>query len=111
MCDIPSSQLPQPVLKGDELSIVIPEEEYEEGLKTCKLNLHARVIWPKGATPLTVHDLRIKLSTLWKNLSKWGISSLGRGFYEFTFTSLEDVKRVRSIPSWNLNPGILKLFN
>ncbi|XP_045821982.1 uncharacterized protein LOC123914862 [Trifolium pratense] len=36
--------------------------------------------------------------------------SLGKGFYEFTFTSLEDVRRVRSIASWNLNPGTLKLF-
>jgi hypothetical protein len=111
ICDIPSSQLPQPVLKGDELSILIPEEEYEAELQTCKLNLHARVIWPKGATTLTVHDLRIKLSAIWINLSKWGISSLGRGFYEFTLSNLEDVKRVRSIPSWNLKPGILKLFN
>ncbi|MCI67187.1 DUF4283 domain protein, partial [Trifolium medium] len=30
--------------------------------------------------------------------------SLGKGFYEFTFSSLEDVRRVRSIASWNLNP-------
>jgi len=35
---------------------------------------------------------------------------LGRGFYEFTFSCLDDVKRVRFIASWNLNPGILKLF-
>jgi len=33
-------------------------------------------------------------------------SSLGKGYYEFTFSCLEDVKRVRSVPSWNLNPGI-----
>ncbi|XP_058773455.1 uncharacterized protein LOC131647592 [Vicia villosa] len=36
--------------------------------------------------------------------------SLGKGFYEFTFSLIEDVKRVRSVASWNLNPGLLKLF-
>jgi hypothetical protein len=51
-----------------------------------------------------------KLAPLWKDLARWGVASLGKGFYEFTFSSLEDVRRVRSIASWNLNPGILKLF-
>jgi hypothetical protein len=47
---------------------------------------------------------------LWKDLSKWGVSSLGKGYYEFVFSTLEDVRRVRSIASWNLNPGLLRLF-
>lgn len=110
ICDIPQSQLPQPVLKGDNFAIEIPEEEYEAGMDTCKFNLHARIIWPKGATPLTVFALRTKLSSLWKGLSKWGVSFLGKGFYEFIFSNLEDLKRVRSSASWNLNPGVLKLF-
>jgi hypothetical protein len=110
LCDIPNSQLPQPVLKGDDFSITIPEEEYIAGMDSCKYNLHARVIWPKGSTPLTAIALRNKLSQIWKNLSKWGVTSIGKGFYEFSFTCLEDVKRVRSNTSWNLNPGVLKLF-
>ena len=111
ICDIPTSQLPQPVIKGDNLAIEIPKEEYLSGMETCKHNLHARIIWPKGSTPLTVTSLRSKLYVLRKNLGKWGISSLGKSFYELSFTSLEDVKRVRSIASWNLNPGILKRFS
>ncbi|KAK2441919.1 hypothetical protein QL285_013152 [Trifolium repens] len=110
LCDIPASQLQQPVVKGDGLAIEIPDEAYHAGLDVCKHNLHGRIIWPKGATPITVVALKEKLSTIWKNLSRWGIISLGRGYYEFTFSSLEDVKRVRSVPSWNINPGILKLF-
>jgi len=47
---------------------------------------------------------------MWKDLNKWGVSSLGKSLYEFTFTCLEDVKRILSIASWNLNPGIMKLF-
>lgn len=48
---------------------------------------------------------------MWKDMSQQGIQFLGKGLYELTFTRLEDVKRVRSISSWNLNPGIMKLFS
>jgi hypothetical protein len=54
--------------------------------------------------------LKEKLSLIWKGFSKWGVISLGKGFFEFTFSTLEDVRRVRSVPSWNINPGLLKLF-
>jgi hypothetical protein len=97
-------------VKGHDIAIPIPEEEYSAGVDACKHNLHGRIIWPKGSTPLTVGALKNKLSPLWKDLSKWGVSSLGRGFYEFVFSTLEDVRRVRSSASWNLNPGLLKLF-
>jgi hypothetical protein len=70
LCDIPSSQLPQAVLKGDNYAISIPEEEYLVGLETCKYNLQAQIIWPKGSTPLTVVALRTKLSSLWKDLNR-----------------------------------------
>jgi hypothetical protein len=79
-------------------------------VNACKHNLHGRIIWPKGATPLTVAAVKSKLAPMWKDLSQWGVSSLGKGFYEFVFSTLEDVRRVRSIASWNLNPGLLKLF-
>jgi hypothetical protein len=110
ICDIPLSQIQQPVVKGDRLAIEIPETYYEAGLEACKYNLHGRIIWPKGSTPLSVVALKAKLALVWKNLSTWGVISLGKGFFEFTFSSLEDVRRVRSVPSWNLNPGLLKLF-
>ncbi|WJX83945.1 hypothetical protein P8452_66568 [Trifolium repens] len=110
VCDIPTSQLPQPCVKGDGLAIAIPEEEYMAGIDACKHNLHGRVVWPKGSTPLTIVALKNKLLPLWKDLSRSGITSLGKGFYEFCFSFLEDVKRVRSVASWNLQPGFLKLF-
>jgi len=68
------------------------------------------MILSKGDPPLKLEDLRAKLNTLWKPLSKWGITSLGRGFYEFVFSSDEDVKHVRAVLSWSLKPGFLKLF-
>jgi hypothetical protein len=110
LCDIPLSQFPQPVVKGDRLAIEIPEVAYQAGLDACKHNLHGRIIWPKGSTPLSVVALKTKLTLIWKDFSKWGVISLGKGFFEFTFSTLEDVRRVRSIPLWNINPGMLKLF-
>jgi hypothetical protein len=110
LCDIPTSQFPQPCVKGGIDAISIPEHEYTAGIDACKHNLHGRIIWPKGSTPLSVMALKNKLAPLWKDLDKWGITSLGKGFYEFAFSSLEDVRRVRSVASWSLNPGMLKLF-
>jgi len=110
VCDIPDSQLPRPTLKGDKFSILIPDDEYDIGLDCCKYNLHARVIWPKGATPLTAMTVKEKLKPAWKDLSPWEVTSIGKGYYEFVFTSIEDARRVRSVNSWLLNPGILKLF-
>jgi len=66
------------MIKGDRLSITIPKDEYLSGVETCKHKLHVKIIWLKGATPLTVLTLRSELSTLWKYLSKWGRG--GRGF-------------------------------
>jgi hypothetical protein len=94
VCDIPMSQLPKPSRKGDDFAIPIPDDEYEIGLEACKNNLHARIIWPKGATPLTVHALREKLKPIWKSLGRWGVTSLGKGYYEFCFSSVEDARSV-----------------
>jgi len=110
ICDIPESQFPQAIVKGDELAVQIPEIEYEADMATSKHNLHGRVIWRKASSPLTAVALKAKLSLIWNDFAKWGTTSIGRGFFEFSFNSLEDVRRVRSYASWNLNPGMLKLF-
>jgi hypothetical protein len=110
ICDIPLSQLPKPYRKGDNRSIQIPDEEYEAGLVDCKYNLHGRIILSKGPSPVSVESVRSKLAVLWRTLGRWGVTSIGKGFYEFFFSSIEDMHRVRSVGSWSLNPGILKLF-
>ncbi|XP_058766038.1 uncharacterized protein LOC131639570 [Vicia villosa] len=48
--------------------------------------------------------------SLWPSIGKWGITSLRKGFYEFAFSSLEDVQRVRFVNAWSLSQGVLKLF-
>lgn len=42
--------------------------------------------------------------------SPLGVTSIGKGYYEFVFSLIEDARRVRSVNSWPLNPGFLKLF-
>ncbi|XP_019447216.1 PREDICTED: uncharacterized protein LOC109350434 [Lupinus angustifolius] len=109
-CDISSSQLPQPCIKGDAVAIKIPEAEYLAGLQRCKLHLHGRIILSKGDTPLKFLDLKSKLSTMWNMIANWNMLSLGKGFYEFSFSTMEDMRKICSIGTWNLKPGILRLF-
>lgn len=60
----------------------------------------------------------IELSLLWKDLGKWGVIFLGKwgviflrkGFFKFTLSSLENVRRVREFGAWHLFPSLLKLF-
>ncbi|XP_058741926.1 uncharacterized protein LOC131614346 [Vicia villosa] len=80
----------------------------ELGIVTFSVN--TKWGWPKGSSPLTVLNLKNKLTNLWNSIGKWGVTSLGKGYFEFSFSSIEDVRRVRSISSWNLNSGFLKLF-
>lgn len=78
VCDVP---LPQPCLKGDNVAIEIPEDEYLAGMDECKHGLQGRVILPKGSSPLSVDSLRSKLMILWKSLGRWGVTAIGKGFY------------------------------
>jgi hypothetical protein len=65
-------------------------------MNACKHNLHARIIWLKGSTPLTIFALKMKVSTMWKDLDKWGVTSLEKRFYEFSFSCLEDESKINS---------------
>lgn len=58
VCDIPMSQLPVPCLKGDELTIQIPKEEYIAGLESSKTNLHSRILLSKGDKPIKIDDMK-----------------------------------------------------
>lgn len=44
------------------------------------------------------------------SVGKWSITSLGKEFFEFVFSSLEDCQRVWSMNAWTLSQGVLKLF-
>lgn len=107
--DIPLSQLPKPCLKGDIVSIRISEDEYRIGLDSSKNCLHGRVIMVKGSQPMKVMELRSKLAGLRKSVDKWRLTPLGKGYFEFCFSIMEDLRRIWSAGSWSLNPGTLIL--
>ncbi|XP_068504205.1 uncharacterized protein [Phaseolus vulgaris] len=109
-CDIPLSQLPTPCIKGDMIAVQIDEADYLAGLEDCKTHLHGRVILSKGDKPLTHLDLTKKLQPVWKALGPWKAIPLGKGFYEFEFASIEDMRWALGMGSLKLSPGLLRLF-
>lgn len=81
------------------------------GLEACKTYLHGRLMLAKGNTPQKVVDLRSNLMALWSRIGPWNLIFLGKGFYEFSFSSLEDMQSVLAVGLWNLQPGSLRLFS
>lgn len=108
--EIHLSFIPKPCLKGNKTATQILKDGYVKWLETCKNNLHACLIFPNGAISLSIVAFHEKLQPLWKNLGRWGVTSLDKGYYELSFSYLEDARSVRMVVSWNLNPGLLMLF-
>jgi len=105
-----NENLPQPIIRGDEVSIKISPEIYEKGLAVCKRNLGGRLVLNKGDKPYTTKEIQQKLEKQWKTTASWTMLSLGRGYYEFFFTSELDLRTVWSSGTVNLKPGVLRLF-
>ncbi|KAF1892225.1 hypothetical protein Lal_00036586 [Lupinus albus] len=108
-CEVSIASLPQPCFKGDMVAVKILEDAYQAGLKRCRSHMHGRLVVAKGDQPIKFVDLKSKLMDLWNMVGKWSMISLGRGFYEFTFSSVEDMMSICATGSWNLKPGILRL--
>jgi len=92
------------------VSIKISPEIYEKGLAVCKRNLGGRLVLNKGDKPYTTKEIQQKLEKQWKTTASWTMLSLGRGYYEFFFTSELDLRTVWSSGTVNLKPGVLRLF-
>lgn len=103
----PVLQLPLRTIIGDSVRIQLSQAHYEAGIKDCSTHLHGRVTLQKHDSPLTTQSLRLKLKTIWPNLSSWSISPLGRGCFEFMFNSIEDMRRILAKGVINLKPGIM----
>jgi len=102
-----SEPLPAPSIRGETLSIKITSDAYFRGLEACKTNFRGRLILNKGDKPYSSKDLFAKLQKVWKVIGPWSLLSLGRGFYEFSFASHEDLRTVWEAGTVNLKPGVL----
>lgn len=63
----------------------------------------------KGDKAYTAKDLFLKLLKLWKLSGNRKLVSLGRGFFEFEFSSLDDMRMAWAHGTMNLRPGVLRL--
>ncbi|KAH1257110.1 hypothetical protein GmHk_03G007144 [Glycine max] len=103
VCNIPLNQLPMLCLKGEPILVTILEDKYGGSLEGCKNHLNGRIILPKGAKPISLTDLRLRLSKLWQSLKQWNLTPIGKGFFEYQ-------RKVLSVGSWGLSPGFLRLY-
>lgn len=87
---------------GDTVSIKISQDEYESSLVACRNNLHGRLTLHKGDSPLTTKALKLKLNDLWPSLKNWSMLPLGKGFFEFNFQSVEDMRKILALGAVNL---------
>ncbi|KEH40670.1 DUF4283 domain protein [Medicago truncatula] len=100
-----NDSLPQPLICGDTVSIHITHDIYEICMDFCKRNLRGRLVLNKGDKPYTTKDIYSKLHNHWKTKGAWSITSLGRGYYEFFFSSEEDMRMTWAMGAINLKPG------
>lgn len=86
--------LPPRVVMGKSVHVRISRAAYEAGLASCQTHLHGRLTLQKGDTPVTTQAMKLKLSKLWPHLQNWSLTPLGKGFFEFNFNSIDDMKRI-----------------
>jgi hypothetical protein len=101
--------LPQPCMKGGKVSLQISEEPYLKTVERCKNHLHSRLILKKGQKSPTTKELRDSINLLWSSIANWDVRSIGKGYFEFDFSSQDDLRTIWSAGAWNLKVGILRL--
>jgi len=84
------------------LSICIGQEEYNRGVEECKNALRARLTLYKGEKSYFARDLSTKLGKLWKTMAAWKMVPLGKGYYDFHFDSVEDLRKIWAAGTINL---------
>jgi len=102
------ANLPPNVVIGDSVRVKITQAAYESGLKACSCNLHGRLTLHKGDSPLTTLALKAKLNKLWPQLNNWNLIPLGKGFFEFNFSTIEEMRQIWALGVVNLKPGIMR---
>lgn len=104
------AQLPPKVIMGRTVRVKISKAAYESGLAACQTHLHGRLILHKGDAPITTQALKAKLNVQWPQLLNWNLIPLGKGFFEFRFNSVEDMRRIWALGTVNLKPGLLRFY-
>ena len=93
------------MIKGDSLCIKIIQHLYELGLADSQRKLYGRLVLNKGDKLYTTKDVSLKFSKISKTSHPWCMISLGKGFFEFTFSSIDDLMLVWSQGIVIMKPG------
>jgi len=109
-CDFQIAKPPPKIVRGKSVRVKINQIEYEQGLHDCSSNIHGRLLLRKGDVPLTTQALKMKLCNLWPNLHQWDLTPLGKGFFEFHFDSVDDMRKVWAMGTVNLRPGLMRFY-
>jgi len=64
--NVPKTDMPQPTICGNTLSIRITQPVYENGVNVCKRNLRGRLVLNKGDKPYASKEIEDKLRKQWK---------------------------------------------
>ncbi|KAM2635454.1 hypothetical protein EV1_020222 [Malus domestica] len=75
--DVHLSQLPTPVVRGDETYVKISEDLYQEQLKLFQNNLLGRLLLKKGSTPMKTGALKSCLEDAWRPTAPWNLVPIG----------------------------------
>lgn len=108
--DYQVTQLPPKTVIGDKVKIKITQEVYAAEMRDCTTHLHGRVTMEQSNTPLTTQTLKLKLHNFWSGLGEWSVTPLGRGCFEFTFNSVDDMRKVLALGVINVKPRIIRFF-
>jgi len=64
----------------------------------------------EGDPPLTTKMLKSKLDVLWPHLRNWTVVPLAKGFFEFKFHIIDDMRKIWALGAINLKPGVLRFY-
>ncbi|XP_019418439.1 PREDICTED: uncharacterized protein LOC109329226 [Lupinus angustifolius] len=46
---------------------------------------------------------------MWEMIGPWSMVSLGKGYYDFSFSSVEDMRSICAVGAWSLKPSFLRM--
>jgi len=98
------------VVMGKFVRVKISRAAYEAGLPACQTHLHGWLTLHKGDASLTTQALKVKLSNQWPHLQNWSLIPLGKGFFEFNFSSIGEMQKIWSLGMVNLKPGLMRFY-
>ena len=102
--------LPAPYKVGKIRAIKINEEIYKKSSLSCDHLLLGRFFLTKGLIP-KITSLEVNLISTLKIHEDFKISSLGKGFYVLSFSSLEEKFKILSKSCCKLSFGFFKFFS